>query len=229
MSAIDRFTPPDVRHLPLPVLHRGTEYVVVNKPPGLLSIPGRGPDLTDCVQARVAAEFPQASGFLVVHRLDMATSGVMVVALTPDAHRILSSQFERRAVEKRYVALLRGWVTGDGGAISLPQGLDYPNRPRQRVDRAEGKEGITRWEVIDRDRTPEGEARTRIAFTPVTGRTHQLRLQAAHPEGLGCPILGDNLYGPFPEGQRLMLHAHRLVFDEPVGGARVSYEAPVPF
>lgn len=215
--------------LAVPVVGMGPGYVVVDKPAGLLSVPGKGPDKADCVAARVAAMFADATGPLIVHRLDMDTSGLMVLGLDADAQRNLSGQFEERTVEKRYVALLAGRVgaPGDEGVIDLPIRLDVDRRPYQIVDHEQGKPSETAWRVIGYDHE-DGRGCTRVEFTPRTGRSHQLRVHAA--EGLGAPILGDVLYGDGEaSAPRLMLHAAALAFDEPVGGGRVEFESETPF
>ena len=153
---------------------------MVDKLPDFLSVPGRSPQAQDSVVARIKELFPQAEGSISVHRLDMATSGLMVLALTPQAHRHLSRQFEKRQVDKSYTALLEGRVKDDEGRIELAFRVDWPNRPRQIHDPIDGKLGITQWQILDRTDTT-----TRIRFIPLTGRTHQLRLHAAHPLGLG--------------------------------------------
>ncbi|MCI5138389.1 MAG: RluA family pseudouridine synthase, partial [Candidatus Electrothrix sp. AR1] len=182
----------------LEIIFADQQLVVVNKPGGLLAVPGRGPDKQDSVVSRLKAQFPDAIDQPAVHRLDMATSGLMLLALTTEAHRHLSCQFSQRQVDKIYIALLDGAVTEESGEIELRFRLDPENRPYQVYDPVQGKNGITRWRRLALSGTLFGsEARpnTRIEFTPLTGRTHQLRLHAAHPSGLGCPIIGDSLYG----------------------------------
>ncbi len=197
-------------------------FVVVNKPSGLLSVPGRGPDKADCLSARVQAEFPEA---LVVHRLDMETSGLMVFARSLDAQRSLNRAFEQRLVEKYYVAIVTGVVENDDGTIDLPLICDWPNRPRQMVDHAIGKPSTTHYVVLARDTTL---MQTRVGLTPVTGRSHQLRV---HMASLGHAIIGDSLYSktPPPEGQRLLLHAAKLGFPHPVSGEPVNCISDVLF
>jgi len=208
----------------LTVLHQERSFAVINKPAELLSCPGRGEDKTDSVQTRVPLVFPQAVGSILVHRLDQPTSGVMVVALTVAAHRVLRRQFEERQTQKLYIAEVVGDVQGDQGTLALPFRLDVDNRPHQIHDPVHGKLGVTHWRVLAR-----GSGRTRLEFCPETGRTHQLRLHAAHALGLGCPIAGDRLYGDPHSAPRLMLHAWRLEFAHPDTGERVAFEAPVPF
>lgn len=216
--------PPDLRHRPLSVVHHEASFVVVDKLTDFLSVPGRSPEAQDSVVARVREVFPQADGSISVHRLDMETSGLMVLALTREAHRHLSRQFEKRRVAKEYTALLQGRVEADGGHIELAFRVDWPNRPRQIYDPVDGKLGITDWEVVER-----GAEHTRVRFVPHTGRTHQLRLHAAHELGIGHPVLGDRLYGDPSLAARLMLHSTRLEFHHPDHGGRVGFYSPAPF
>ena len=195
--------------------------VVVNKPAGMLAVPGRGPEKRDCAAARVRERFPGATGPLVVHRLDMETSGLMVFGLDADAQRNLSIQFEKRVVEKAYVALVEGLVERDAGEIALPMRADIERRPIQIVDHERGRPARTAWRVLTRETD-----RTRLRLEPHTGRTHQLRVHMAI--GLGRPIVGDSLYGGAP-APRLMLHASGLSFIDPATGRRVEVESPVPF
>lgn len=215
---------------PLPVIAHTPHYVVIDKPSGLLSVPGKGPDKADCVSSRVAAMFPQATGPLIVHRLDMDTSGLIVLALDPDTHRALSAQFERRTVEKRYEALVEGHVLSPdhAGTIDLPMRLDIDNRPHQIVDHTQGKPSVTHYRILAHEQH-HGRPCTRIEFRPVTGRSHQLRLHAAHPEGLAAPILGDDLYGHPDTAPRLTLHATMLAFEDPDTGARSEHRSPASF
>jgi tRNA pseudouridine32 synthase/23S rRNA pseudouridine746 synthase len=204
---------------PLSVICLDTHFVVLDKPAGLLAVPGKTPELADCLEARARALWPDA---LTVHRLDLATSGVCVLARGAAAHRHLSMQFARRHVAKRYVAAVRGAVWAETGAIDLPLRADWPHRPRQMVDPVEGRSALTRWRVIARD----GGA-TRLDLEPLTGRSHQLRL---HLLALGHPILGDPIYGHgTAEAPRLMLHAARLTFRHPADGRPVTVAAPDPF
>ena len=203
------------------VLHVDDDCLVVDKPSGLLSVPGRGAHLQDCLATRVQAEFGDA---LVVHRLDMATSGLMLFARGIAAQRQLSRAFAQRDVHKRYVALVQGRVLPDKGEIDLPLIADWPNRPLQKVDREHGKPSLTRWRVIDAQAD-----RTRLELEPVTGRAHQLRV---HLLAIGHPILGDALYAP-PEAlaaaNRLLLHAAQLRFAHPVSGAPMAIDSAIPF
>lgn len=200
-------------------------FVVVDKPAGMLSVPGKGAEKQDCAAARVRAAFPDASGPLVVHRLDMDTSGLLVFGLDEESQRRLSRQFEMRRVEKAYTALVAGVPGAESGVIDLPMRPDIDNRPVQIVDHERGRPALTRWrvEAIEPDRT-------RLRLEPLTGRTHQLRVHCAH---MGWPILGDVLYGPQPQtaaaAPRLMLHAAELAFFDPSDGAWVRVVSPPPF
>lgn len=211
------YAPPQA---PVDIVHQDANLIVVNKPAALLSVPGRGAHLADCMITRVQATFPQA---LLVHRLDMDTSGVMVFALTPDAQRWMGQQFEKRLTQKRYEALVFGRVRGKHGAVDAPLIVDWPNRPRQKVCRDTGRAARTIWQVV----APAGD-NTRVSLTPVTGRTHQLRV---HMQVLGHPILGDTLYAPddAPQFPRLMLHAEILSFAYPGTEERMEFKVPCPF
>ncbi|MHA6324748.1 RluA family pseudouridine synthase [Roseivivax sp. CAU 1753] len=204
----------------IPVLHADHEILVVDKPAGLLSVPGKGPELADCLIARLAVAFPQV---LLVHRLDRDTSGVMVFALTPHAQRHLSLQFEKRHVKKTYVARVQGRVDGKRGEIDLPIGVDWPNRPRQMVDPENGRAAFTEWRA-----QKAGDTDTRMRLYPRTGRSHQLRV---HMLELGHPILGDPLYAPETVARhpRMMLHAEELRLRHPDGGAGLRFRAKPPF
>lgn len=194
--------------------------LVVNKPAGMLSVPGKGE--ADSVCKRVREWYPDATGPMIVHRLDMATSGVLLIAKTKEVHQNLQAQFKNRTIKKRYVALLDGIILPDAGEIDLPLCPDLQDRPRQLVNREWGKPALTRYEVLERK-----ENRTRIAFYPLTGRTHQLRVHAAHPLGLNCPIADDELYGK--KADRLYLHAEYLEFRHPVSGEVLSVEKKAEF
>lgn len=198
--------------------------VVVGKPGGLLAVPGRGPDKQDCAGARLRSLFPAMIDQPAVHRLDMYTSGLMVFAVTAEAHRVLSRQFENRLVDKRYMALLEGVVTGESGEIRLPFRLDPDNRPLQIYDPLHGKLGITRWQKV----AVEGQ-HTRIIFIPLTGRTHQLRVHAAHAKGLAAPIVGDSLYGTGRDGDQMCLHATFLQFHHPLTCKSLQFHSKPPF
>lgn len=210
----------------LSIVYADDDIAVVDKPAGLLSCPGRDPSLFDSVQTRVPRVFSQATGSILAHRLDQPTSGLLVVGLHSAAHRALRLQFEARTVLKTYEAVLVGIVEKDDGVITLPFRLDVERRPHQIYDPLHGKVGVTRFEVLDRDRDAQ---RTRVRFFPETGRTHQLRTHAAHPLGLGCPIAGDALYGDPTAAPRLLLHAATLSIAHPTTGERLAFGSPVPF
>ena len=204
-------------------VHVDATFIVVNKPSGLPSVPGRGEHLHDCMAARVQARYSDA---LVVHRLDMATSGLMLLARGLNHQRLLSAGFAQRRVDKRYVAVVHGRVALPAGEINLPLSADWPNRPRQRVDLAAGKPSLTHYTVLAFD-VPQH--RTRLELRPVTGRSHQLRV---HLQALGHPILGDTLYAPAHVqdlSTRLLLHAQALGFAHPATGEPLNFEAPAPF
>ncbi len=204
------------------IVHHDPGFVVVDKPSGMLAVPGK---ITgDSVIARVRALFPHATGPLMVHRLDMDTSGLMIVALEADVQRALSGQFEAREVEKRYLAVVGRLLEADEGEIRLPTRLDVERRPYQIVDPVHGKLGVTRWSVVARDPV---RGVTRVRFDPVTGRTHQLRLHALH--GLGAPILGDRLYGDPSSAPRLFLHAESLSVLHPSTGQRLVFHSSPQF
>ncbi len=216
------FSPPAVPADDLSIVYEDAWLVVVDKPCGLLSVPARDASVTDSVLARLRARYPHATGPLLVHRLDLDTSGLLVAALDSETHADLQRQFEGREVRKRYVAWLEGHVQGERGTIELPLRVDLDDRPRQIYDPVHGKSAVTEWQVLARS-----GGRTRVAFSPLTGRTHQLRVHAAHPLGLGAPIVGDRLYGH--EEARLHLHAESLTFRHPKTGQLVSFERPAPF
>lgn len=206
------------------IVYADEHIVVVDKPSGMLAVAGRGEDKQDCVVNRVREMYPHCPEYPAAHRLDMATSGLMVLALHREALRHLSRQFEARTVRKEYEALLEGTVDEPSGKIELAFRLDPDNRPWQVYDPENGKLGITRWQRIDVQ-----NGLSRIAFFPLTGRTHQLRVHAAHPKGLGCPIVGDSLYGSGVLGDTMLLHAHTLHFSHPDSSQPLTFHAPVPF
>lgn len=206
------------------IIYQDSAVVVVNKPGGLLSVPGRGPDKQDCVVKRIRNLFRDCISQPSVHRLDMDTSGLMVLALTAKAHRRLSIQFQSRTVKKQYFAVLAGIVKQEKGEIKLPFRLDVANRPYQIYDPVQGKWGLTLWEKI-----AVKNHQTRILFTPITGRTHQLRVHASHPLGLGCPIVGDRLYGHGKPGDALLLHASYLSFQHPENDKPLYFRSPAWF
>ncbi|MBN1908044.1 MAG: RluA family pseudouridine synthase [Deltaproteobacteria bacterium] len=192
------------------IIYKDSSIVVVNKPEGLLSVPGKGADKQDCLANRIRDMHPGCITQPAVHRLDMDTSGLMVFALTKEAHRNLSIQFQDRKIKKQYIAILDGIINKERGEINLPLRVDVTNRPFQIYDPVHGRSGITIWEKIE-----VKDNRTRVLFTPLTGRTHQLRVHASHPMGLDCPIVGDRLYGHVNKGERLLLHANSLTFKHP--------------
>lgn len=208
----------------LDIIHRDPEFVVVNKVSGFLSVPGRGPDKLDCVANRVRALYPDCIEQPSVHRLDMDTSGLIVVALNRESQRNLSIQFQRRETSKRYIALLEGELIQERGTIRLPFRLDVDNRPRQIHDDVHGKLGITHWEKLAIE-----DGITRIGFMPITGRTHQLRVHAAHELGLGIPIVGDPLYGNGSGPGQMKLHACDLGFQHPTTGEPLAFHCPPAF
>lgn len=202
------------------ILFEDQWLLVLHKPEGVLSVPGKSEEQS--IYSLLRARYPEATGPLVVHRLDMATSGLLLAAKTQEVHRHLQAQFENRSIKKRYIALLDGILLEEEGVIDLPICPDYLDRPRQMVNEELGKTAITRYRVMDRK-----NGQTRIAFFPLTGRTHQLRVHAAHPLGLNCPIVGDELYGR--KAERLYLHAEYLEFIHPVSGQRMVIEKKAEF
>lgn len=203
----------------LEIVYEDPWLSVINKPAGMLSVPGKEDAVS--VYSLMREQYPEADGPLTVHRLDMATSGLMLIAKTKRVHQNLQAQFKNRLVRKRYVALLEGIVPKDKGTVDLPLCLNPLDRPRQMVHTEHGKPAITDYQVLER---LDGK-RTRIAFYPRTGRTHQLRIHAAHPLGLHCPIISDELYGE--KADRLYLHAEYLEFTHPITGetVRITKEA----
>ena len=204
---------------PLNILHLDDDLIVVDKPAGLLSVPGR--ELPDSLQTRLKTLHPES---LLVHRLDMATSGLMVFARNKAAQRHLGLQFERRHTTKSYLARVAGTVAADSGRINLPLIADWPNRPRQMVSFEQGKPSVTDWEVLER-----GEESTRLALHPVTGRSHQLRV---HCWAMGHPILGDRIYAlddVFEAAPQLQLHAWKLGLRHPKDGTPIMFESNCPF
>ncbi|WP_103172516.1 pseudouridine synthase [Paracoccus sp. SY] len=216
MTAFTYAPPPDAPQ----VIHADHEILVVGKPAGLLSVPGRGEGKDDCLINRLRGAFPTV---LLVHRLDQDTSGVMVFGLTPHAQRTLAKQFEDRKVKKTYVARLSGRLEPKTGTVDLPLIVDWPNRPRQKVDHDQGRPALTEWRVIR-----ASDAETRVRLFPLTGRSHQLRVHMAET---GHPILGDPLYatGAAADHPRLMLHAESLRLRHPDSGVQVSFSQPAPF
>lgn len=216
---MEAMAPPDNG---LNVVYVDATLLVVNKPPGLLSVPGRGDDKQDCLSRRAQSVFPAA---LIVHRLDMSTSGLLIMALTRTAQSSLSHLFATRWVEKRYLAVVAGRPS-DEGRIDLPLGADWPNRPRQKVDLVAGKAAGTRYRLLGHDPATDT---SRLALWPETGRTHQLRV---HLRAIGHPIIGDTLYAEpsvAAKAARLMLHADWLRLPHPNHGESVSFVCPAPF
>jgi tRNA pseudouridine32 synthase/23S rRNA pseudouridine746 synthase len=222
------------------VIHEDPAFVVVDKPAGLLAVPGIADGKQDCVRSRVAAMFPDATGPMTCHRLDLSTSGVMILARDARTHRSLSKQFEFRKTRKRYVALVEGHLGRDEGEITAPMRKDMEVRPLMLVDYFDGKPSRTRFRVLARE-SWGGVPVTRVQLEPFTGRTHQLRVHAAHPRittigepgpehapGLGAPIVGDELYGGLP-APRLMLHASMLTIYHPATGKSMTFRANDPF
>jgi len=205
----------------LDIIYVDSALVVANKPSGLLTVPGRGEDKSDCLITRIKTVFPSTD---IVHRLDMQTSGLVVLSRTRSAQRKLARSFQERQVDKNYQAWVAGCPDAESGEINLPLMPDWPNRPRQKVDMDEGKTACTRWQVLDRR-----EDRCLLSLTPITGRTHQLRLHLAE---IGHPILGDPLYAP-PEvtnmAPRLYLHACNLSFEHPQTKKQTCFTSQTPF
>ncbi len=204
----------------LDVLFVDEALIVVDKPAGLPSVPGRPVELHDCALSRVLRQWPDA---LVVHRLDMPTSGVLLFARSREVQSALNRAFADRQVSKRYVAVVHGTLECSSGSIDLPLRIDWPNRPRQVVDPVAGKPSVTHWQRLSAESAP---ALTRLDLRPVTGRSHQLRV---HLQALGHPIVGDRLYGPVDDAPRLMLHASHIGLMHPVTGHALAVESPAPF
>lgn len=205
----------------LPIVYQDNDVLVLNKPAGLLSVEGKTPDLEDCLESRVVERFSSAT---IVHRLDMSTSGVIVMALNSKSHSHISLQFEKRKTSKTYIALIWGHLQQQKGRVDLPLKCDWPNRPRQMVDHELGRPSQTDWEVMGY----EGNF-TRVKLFPLTGRSHQLRV---HMLELGHPILGDEFYAhdeAYYAADRLQLHAQCLEIYHPVSGERMVFEAVCPF
>ena len=206
----------------LKFVYQDDYLLVLDKVSGLLSVPGRGEDKQDSLALRVQMEFPDA---LIVHRLDMATSGLIVMARDKQVHRQLSMQFQQRKVQKHYTAVVNGYVAQTKGEIDLPLIADWPNRPRQKVDFESGKPCLTRYKVLHRN----PDKTTRVELEPVTGRTHQLRI---HMHAIGHSILGDSLYANkeiMGQSDRLLLHANSLSFEHPATGEPLTFICETPF
>lgn len=211
------YDPPDE---PLRILHEDAAIIVVDKPAGLLTVPGKLENRQDCLITRLQAARWDA---LTVHRLDCDTSGVIIFARTKQAQGFLGQEFEQRRAQKTYIARLKGRLERGGGTVDLPLGSDWDYRPRQKVDHVHGRPAVTDWQVID-----QIDTETRVRLKPHTGRSHQLRV---HMLALGHPILGDQIYAPETRDQhaRLMLHAETLALHHPQTGEWISFSAPVPF
>jgi tRNA pseudouridine32 synthase / 23S rRNA pseudouridine746 synthase len=211
------YDPPDT---PLAILYEDESLIVVDKPAGLLTVPGKLENRQDCLVSRLKAARWDA---LTVHRLDCDTSGVIIFARTKQAQGFLGQEFEQRRAQKTYIARLKGQLAPDSGTVNLPLGSDWDYRPRQKVDHENGRPAVTDWQVIDRT-----DRETRVRLTPHTGRSHQLRV---HMLALGHPILGDQIYAPetLPEHKRLMLHAESLSLHHPVTKERVSFTSRTPY
>ncbi|MCF2948653.1 RluA family pseudouridine synthase [Paraglaciecola aquimarina] len=217
--ALINYAPPTTPYLE--IVFQDNDLLVLNKPSGLLSVPGKALEHRDSLQLRVQRVFPTAT---VVHRLDMATSGLMVMALNKPAHRHISKQFELRKTHKTYQAIVYGKVNENSGEVNLPLICDWPNRPKQMVDHERGKKALTRWSVIERLKN-----KTRVELKPITGRSHQLRV---HMLSLEHPIIGDRLYAhpdALAMANRLNLHAKTLKFRHPVTEHELHFESKVPF
>jgi tRNA pseudouridine32 synthase/23S rRNA pseudouridine746 synthase len=208
----------------VPILYEDEWLIVVNKPAGLLSVPGRYRDTQDSVLSRLRDFLPDGMALTAVHRLDQETSGILLLARDRQTHHQLSQQFQQRQVCKVYEAVLSGTVTINQGVIDLPLSGDPQNRPYQQVNWQYGKPSLTKFQIIGKQAN-----HTRIEFIPLTGRTHQLRVHAADPRGLGVAILGDRLYGCYAGASRLHLHARELSFEHPQSGERLHLQTQTPF
>lgn len=206
---------------PLPIIHVDDHILVLDKPSGLLTVPGNRPERADCLESRAQEDYREAR---IIHRLDMDTSGVIVLARTASAQAHIGLQFEKRRTGKAYEALVWGQMGGNKGRVDQPLITDWPNRPKQHIDPERGRQAITDWQVMERS-----EDWTRVRLSPLTGRSHQLRVHMAH---LGHPILGDNLYAPadaLAASNRLCLHARTLEFIHPASGDQMRFTSWVPF
>ncbi|MFQ3208637.1 MAG: tRNA pseudouridine32 synthase/23S rRNA pseudouridine746 synthase [Colwellia sp.] len=214
----------------LDIMYQDDDFIVLNKASGILSVPGRLPEHQDCLQNRVQRVLPTAT---IVHRLDMATSGLMIMALNKPAHVAISRQFEQRKTKKTYLARVFGLVALNEGSVDLPLICDWPNRPKQKVDHENGKQSLTHYRVINRNQNHSDygneQTSTLVELTPVTGRSHQLRV---HMLALGHPILGDRLYASkeaLAMKNRLQLHALNLSLFHPSTEQAMTFNAPCPF
>lgn len=204
----------------LEIIYEDEYLVAVNKPEGMLSVPGK--EINNSVYTWAESKYPNATGPLIVHRLDMSTSGILLICKDKDTHKALQKQFQERTIHKRYAALLDGELTIDQGKIELPLALDIDNRPQQMISYDRGKEAVTHFKRIKIE-----SGKTKVHFFPVTGRTHQLRVHAASKDGLGLPIIGDDIYGKGAD--RLYLHAEGLEFTHPITLKRVKLNKRAPF
>jgi len=214
------YDPPE--HNGLDVLYKDEYLIIVNKPTGLLSVPGRGIEKSDCLLSRVQLEYPDAD---IVHRLDMPTSGIIIFALTSEVQRALSMLFEKKDIQKQYIAKVYGELDSHKGVINLPLITDWPNRPRQKIDFMDGKPSKTGYELISTD----NEGNSLVKLLPITGRSHQLRV---HMAALGNPILGDTLYGTDESREastRLLLHAEKITFIHPITNTEININCPAEF
>jgi len=225
MHVLKHYHPPTDPYLD--VLYVDDHLLVLNKQSGLLSVPGKSLDHRDCLESRAVEAYSDA---LIIHRLDMETSGVIALARDKKTHALISKQFERRKTQKTYIARLFGHLKNDTGSIDFPLICDWPNRPKQMVDHANGKAALTHYKVLEREvSVAEKTAVTRVEFTPISGRSHQLRV---HALSIGHPILGDNLYGSElsqKAARRLQLHAKMLTLFHPALEKTMTFEAPLPF
>ena len=204
----------------LEIVYEDNVLLIVNKPSEFLSVPGK--NISDSVYTRIKEKYPKATGPLIVHRIDMSTSGILLLTKTKEAHKVLQSQFIKRTIKKRYVALLDGDLTENSGTIKLPLRVDLDDRPRQLVDFEYGKNAETNWQIIKKE-----NGKTKVYFYPITGRTHQLRVHAAHKDGLNTPIVGDDLYGK--KENRLHLHAEFIEFSHPETNKIMSFTIAADF
>lgn len=208
---------------PLNILYQDKTLIVVEKPAGLLSVPGRRYHQQDSVLSRLRCQLPDSAFLQTVHRLDQATSGLLVLATSPSAHKALGQQFSQRQVRKTYEAILSCPIVLESGTIELPLWSNPDDRPKQSVDATRGKPSVTYFQILQAGDQP------RIRFVPHTGRTHQLRVHAAHPQGLNSPILGDSLYGQIGQIERLHLHATSIQFIHPVTQKHLKFTNDAPF
>ncbi len=210
----------------LDIIYQDDDIVVLNKPSGLLTVPGRLPEHQDCLQNRAIKVLPTAT---IVHRLDMATSGIILMALNKPAHVEISRQFEKRLTKKRYIARVFGKVAEQTGSVEKPLICDWPNRPKQKVDFEHGKKALTHYKVLDYSDDIDGQTTTLVELTPITGRSHQLRV---HMLAIGHPILGDRLYAhekALTVSNRLQLHAQMLAITHPVSQQALTFSKACPF